>query len=184
MGQITESSRLGADTVKWLQEFAGVRAHKTTDPDATFDLSEIVGAAIEISRQWWEINTEELGARIRLQQSLQPGCQVRGSDETAFETAVNLIKHAADSLTQGGVISISTYVENEAGVLLVENDGPGLSEEERARLFEPDWTTGQKNDSPLAKSLSRLSRRNVEVSVESGSAGTLVLLFGLRLPIL
>jgi CheY-like chemotaxis protein len=162
--QILESSRLGSDTVKWLQEFAGVRAHKAPDPNASFDLSEIVGAAIEISRQWWEVNPEEHGARISLRQSLRPSCQVQGNDEEVFETTVNLIRHAVEALVHGGEIFIRTMIEGDRGVLRVENNSPDLSEKDRSRLLEQEWNF--EPTSPLANSLTRLSKQQIDVSIE------------------
>ena len=51
---------------------------------------------------------------------------------------VNLLKNAVEA---GKVVHVSASVQNGAAVLEVADDGPGLSEQVRAHLFEPFFST-------------------------------------------
>jgi signal transduction histidine kinase len=53
----------------------------------------------------------------------------------------NLLENAADALGHRGTIRLSATVEEGAVVVRVQDDGPGIPEELRARIFEPFFTT-------------------------------------------
>ncbi|MBI5116812.1 hypothetical protein HZA56_10090 [Candidatus Poribacteria bacterium] len=55
---------------------------------------------------------------------------------------LNIIQNSFEALQEkGSSLSIATFNENGHVVALLEDDGPGLSEDARARLFTPFFTT-------------------------------------------
>jgi two-component system, NtrC family, nitrogen regulation sensor histidine kinase NtrY len=55
---------------------------------------------------------------------------------------VNLVKNAEEAMaSSGGTVRVSTATENGKAVLRVADEGPGVPEEARSRLFEPYVTT-------------------------------------------
>jgi two-component system sensor histidine kinase HydH len=95
----------------------------------------------------------------------------------------NLLFNALDALPSGGRIDVSVQRDeaSAAAILRVEDDGPGLSDEVSARVFEPFVST---KDSGMGLGLS-ICRRIVEshdgeISVEHNGSGAT---FVVRLPL-
>ncbi len=57
------------------------------------------------------------------------------------EVLFNIIKNAAEAMTEGGSITISTRREKERARIDVKDDGPGISEEVMQNIFDPFFTT-------------------------------------------
>lgn len=58
-----------------------------------------------------------------------------------LQVMTNLINNSADALNSVGRISITTYFDKDNVSLSVEDNGPGISEENQKRLFEPFFST-------------------------------------------
>lgn len=139
--QIREGCRLGAETVRSLQEFARSRLDSATQQGRTFFLSRTVEKAVEMSASWWKSGPERDGITIGLKKDLDPACVVRGDENEIFEVAVNLIKNASEALPRGGTIAVKTYQDGHRAVLEVQDDGVGIKESDIGRIFEPFFTT-------------------------------------------
>jgi len=74
--------------------------------------------------------------RVRVTGSLAP-LTVEGSGEALATLADNLISNAIKFSPDGGVVHITLTREGENAVLDVIDDGPGVSIEDRERVFEP-----------------------------------------------
>ena len=57
------------------------------------------------------------------------------------QVLVNLIQNAVDASPEGGVIRVSVEQENDQLVVAVEDQGSGVPESERHKIFEPFYTT-------------------------------------------
>ncbi len=139
LDQILSTSNYAAQTVKRLNEFAGAIG---SEPVTTvFDLSETVLKAVETSQVWWKAIPERRGLSVNMMTDCRPGCVVHGRENELFEVAVNLIKNAAEALTVGGEISVSTHMDGDRVVLTVSDTGAGISIEDLNRIFDPFFTT-------------------------------------------
>jgi signal transduction histidine kinase len=58
--------------------------------------------------------------------------------------ALNLVRNAIEASPRGGVVEIALRVAGEEATLEVLDRGPGLSEDARARLFQPFFTTKER----------------------------------------
>ena len=139
--RILESAKFGADTVRRLQDFANVRTDDPQETIAVFDVSETVSNAAEMSRLWWRSNLEPSGAEIELKLDLTPGCMIIGKESEIFEVVVNLVKNAAEALSQRGVVIVSTKKHEDHIIMRVEDNGPGIPKEFLDKVFDPFWTT-------------------------------------------
>ncbi len=175
--RIAESSELGAETVRRLQDFGRVRAKSGDEDSQVFDLSETVEQAVRMSDPWWKTNPEREGIRIELQRHMEPGCTVMGNRYEMFGVALNLIKNAAEALPEGGAIGVSTCCENTHVVLRVTDSGIGIPKEDMVRVFEPFWTTKGYHGTGmgLATSFGVVKRHGGEIFLDSRErAGTTV----------
>lgn len=180
---VLESSRLGAETVRRLQSFAGIRDHSQRLEKGVFDLSDTVRQALEMSRNWWKSIPDKNGIEVSLDTKLHAGCFVQGEKNEMFEVVVNLIKNASEALPQGGAIDVTTHVEGDYVVLKVRDTGIGMSKETLKRLFNPFFTTKAAAGSGLGLASSRKIIEDVggEIFVESSKGkGTT---FTIRLPL-
>ncbi len=106
------------------------RASTASPTGTTVDLAEVVGAAVE---RWRGPAAEagqtvELGARARARVFADPGDLAHVLD--------NLIENALRYCPPGTHVSVGTADPDARGSLLVADDGPGIPEAERGRVFE------------------------------------------------
>jgi len=66
---------------------------------------------------------------------------LRGNPERLQQALLNLVINARDAMPRGGEISIRVELEAQQVVLSVRDTGDGMSEEVRAKLFTPFFTT-------------------------------------------
>lgn len=138
---ILTSCHFGAEIVRRLQDFARTRPETMVEGATTFDLSNLVEQAVEMSKPWWKSGPEKQGIRIRVTQDLVKGCLVTGKKSELFEVLVNLLKNAVEALPRGGHIGIQTQVQDDRVVLRVRDNGMGIPKNLIRKVFEPFFTT-------------------------------------------
>jgi len=182
LDQILETSRLGAETVQRLQEFAQVRQENAnTGREEIVDLSHVAQRAIEMSEPWWKTSPEKEGIKIALHTDLEPDCLIKGREGELFEVVLNLVKNASEALPHGGQIEIITRIEDDQVVLKVRDTGVGIAQKSFGKIFEPFWTSKgfQATGMGLASSLGIVKRNGGNITVhsetEAGSTFTVTL---------
>ncbi len=111
---------------------------------------------------------------------------VRLSDEDLRHVLLNLVLNARDALDTRGHIHITAEAAEAGGVrVCVSDDGPGVPEELRERIFQPFFTTkgadkGTGLGLPMARRL--LRRHDASIELEDPTDGTRGALFVLQLP--
>ena len=121
-------------------------------------LDSTVGDALSIVRQgegdqvldiWRPIQTAAHSAAPALAQA-GATLDVSGRDSELLvlgdaarleQLFLNLLLNAAEALARGGRATISTRREGDTVIVRVEDDGPGISEHVRDRIFEPLFST-------------------------------------------
>jgi len=104
---------------------------------ALTDLAEVARLAARNARAAFEgrdatLSSPEAGA---------PPVWVVGDEDSLVRALLNLLRNAAEAVTERGGASISVDVEGEWGVARVRDDGPGIDPALRDRIFEPFFTT-------------------------------------------
>jgi signal transduction histidine kinase len=59
------------------------------------------------------------------------------------QVLVNLIRNAIESKNRGARVSVKTWVDQDFAIFSVSDDGKGMTKEQKARVFEPFFTTRQ-----------------------------------------
>lgn len=88
---------------------------------------------------------------------------------------INIVKNALEAVEQGGTIIISTFTDNGAVVLKVQDTGRGIPEKILGKIGTPFVTT--KTDGTglgLAVCYSIAARHDAKIFIQSDSAGTSV----------
>lgn len=101
---------------------------------ASFAFSEAVGEAIRL------FTLTHVGA-VEVVASLDAEGTVRADRGQLQQVVLNLLQNAAEALPRGGRVEVRTLDEASRAILVVEDDGPGIPEDVRARIFDPFFTT-------------------------------------------
>ncbi len=72
-----------------------------------------------------------------------PDLEVSLDENQMLQVYSNLINNSVDALKSNGSILITTFADKQNAFLILEDDGPGITEENRKRLFEPFFSTKQ-----------------------------------------
>ena len=85
------------------------------------------------------------GARagaVKIETALAPGLPAVSGDRDLLGRALgNLVANALEAMPEGGTLAVRTRAADEGVALCVSDTGPGLTEEQRTRLFTPYYTT-------------------------------------------
>ncbi|MDZ7690333.1 MAG: ATP-binding protein [Balneolaceae bacterium] len=96
---------------------------------------------------------------------------VEGVDDELRRVIVNLIKNAFEAMPNGGVITVRCYTHKQSVFIEVIDDGVGIPEEDKSRIFVPNFSTKSSGtgtglqsareivESPPREHLVRLHRR-------------------------
>jgi signal transduction histidine kinase len=98
------------------------------------DLGEIVESALALYA----------AGAVPLERALEPSLPpVRADRDQVTQVLLNLLENARDAIgdKNGGLIRVRTRAQNGRIELEVADNGPGLSDEARAKLFTPYFTT-------------------------------------------
>lgn len=143
-----EESRLALETIDHEAARAGriVRDLLTLarKPDAErrgrINLNDVVGYIVGTRR--YALETHGIACLSALDPTLPP---VVGDRAQLEQVVLNLLNNAEQAIRSagehGGTIAIRTCAEGAAVVLEIEDDGPGIPDETRDRIWEPFWTT-------------------------------------------
>jgi signal transduction histidine kinase len=115
---------------------------------------------------------------ISLSLDIVPAVQIDADPEQLFRILLNLVRNAVEALAargRGGRVEISAKRQGDRTILDVSDDGPGIPESVRERLFQPFAGTSRPGGSGLglaiARDLARAHGGDIEL-VSTGENGT------------
>ncbi len=135
--QIAKSSMRATHTVNQLLALARAETTGRTLPTSQIDLADLVTEVIEDSVP------RALDKRIDLgyegPDHVPAECLMHGNPTLLRELVRNLVDNAINYTPAGGVVTVRVLVDRYSGVqvLQVEDNGPGIPEEERGLVLEP-----------------------------------------------
>jgi two-component system, cell cycle sensor histidine kinase and response regulator CckA len=119
---------------------------------------------------------------VRVRTAIEPGLRVRGDRGSAWSIVWNLAANAVEALSAGGTIELRLTSTRETALLVVEDDGPGMTQEQQQRAFEPYFTT-KPTGTGLGLALVKQAVNDVGGSVELKSEVGLGTRFTVELPL-
>ena len=120
-------------------------------------------AAVALARQTASLfgrDAEQRNIRMEFDQPREE-IFVRGSEEALGEVLSNLIVNAMEAQPKGGRVRVALSSDGERAEIRVDDDGPGISEELRGKIFQPYFTT---KPTGTGLGLSIVARRVAEMS--------------------
>jgi CheY-like chemotaxis protein len=127
-----------AATVRRIQTFA------RKSPAKEFELLDVAGLlndAVEITRTRWQNEARLRGLHYEVTMEAGCGLYTLGSASELREVFVNLIVNAVDAMPKGGKLQISCEREGARLRLLFSDNGTGMPEDVRQKIFDPFFST-------------------------------------------
>src|SRR6266403_4058607 len=138
---------------------------------ATCDASAVIEVVAAVLRH----EAERRGVALQLRLCMN-GARAAAAADAVSDIVSNLLVNALEATPRGGCVNIAAAAKNDSCVLTVEDSGPGISPEARAKLLQPFFTTKTQG---TGLGLAIVARRVAEVggkldwvSPASGGRGT------------
>ena len=138
---------------------------------------------MEITRTRWENEARLRGLEYAVHVKAERNCTTYGSASELREVFVNLIVNAVDAMPKGGNISIQCRRHENTLQLQFRDDGVGIPDDVREKIFEPFFSTKGAHGTGLGLSVSHsiIERHEGLISVTSEPATGTV--FTITLPL-
>jgi len=107
----------------------------------TFNLSEAIKGAVQTSTPTCRECTETRGIKIDLKTYLRSSSSIKGNFIRIKEAISNLINNAIEAMAESGDIYITTEDNNGDAHIYIQDNGTGIPDEVKARVFDPFFST-------------------------------------------
>lgn len=134
------------------------------------DLDAVLRAAVDGTRAAFQSS----GGRVELD-TVHP-LMVRGDADALRHLFVNLLLNASQALSAGGVARVEARRSEDAIIVSVVDDGPGIADENLSRVGQPFFTTragGTGLGLPIARQIAAAHGGTIEIARANGR-GTVV----------
>jgi CheY-like chemotaxis protein len=129
----------------------------------------------------WKDQSEAKDIYIEMREDLLDVPHVLGNSSQIKEAVVNLILNAVEAMPGGGDLCIRTYQDSDGVCVSVSDTGTGMDEDEKARIFDPYYTTKGEYGTGLGlaavQGIMRSHGGEVRVSSQKGKGSTFVVSF-------
>lgn len=162
---LSEVSRLDSTVTTTLQMARGSRF----DPGPV-DLRRPIAAAVHAARP----EIERRSATFHIQNMERP-LRVTGEADGLEQVFLNLLLNAAQALDAGGRVEVRVAETVDRIVISVIDDGMGITNEQRTRLFEPFYSTREEGTGlglPVAQRIVRMHDGEIVVESTPGTGTT------------
>jgi two-component system nitrogen regulation sensor histidine kinase NtrY len=118
-------------------------------------------------------------AKIKCELDLDPHLKMVPADTELLHRAIsNLVLNAMDAMPQGGTLSLRTRHESSRAIIEVADTGPGMTAEERERIFTPYYSNKAQGTGlglAIVQSVVSDHKGRVRVQGEPGEGTTFVI---------
>jgi PAS domain S-box-containing protein len=180
---IEKAVQQGAETVAGLQGFSRTVDDATGKSIEPLALKPLLEEVRNLTRFRWKDLPQKEGYTIDFTLEIEgsPVLQINGSD--LKEMLTNLIFNAVDAMPKGGHILLGVKQEEEKVLLVVQDNGIGLSKKDADHIFDPYFTTKGRGHAGLGLCIAKrfVARHGGSITVESikGAGSTFTIKFPL-----
>jgi PAS domain S-box-containing protein len=155
-----------AATVRRIQTFARKSAVKEFE---RVDVASLLNDAIEITRTRWQNEARVRGLEYDVKLETESEHYTYGSASELREVFVNLIVNAVDAMPRGGKLLVTCRRKDDRLQLHFADNGMGMPEDVRQKIFEPFFSTKGAHGTGLGLSVSYsiIERHSGSISVVS-----------------
>lgn len=144
-----------------------VKLESTAPPFSPVDVSDLA------RRICADVGLKKEMVTIRCQ--IEPSLVVSGDDALLQEAVMALLDNALRFGANGGTITLSLAYANRQAILSVQDEGPGIREEDLPFIFETFWRGDSSHSTPglglglsIARKIAQVHHGNVEVQSKIG----------------
>jgi nitrogen-specific signal transduction histidine kinase/FixJ family two-component response regulator len=155
----------------------GLKEFSVSSPNAThlkkISLNDTVQKTLPFLKS--AVRHHSLQLELSTANDPQKDIQVFADPQILQQIIFNLIINACQALKNPGIIKIKTNKKGDFGILVIEDDGPGIPEEIRDKIFEPFFTTkrdGEGTGLGLSFCKSMLEKMGGEIAFKTSEKGT------------
>lgn len=134
---IETTALVGARIVRRMQDY--LRADGAAAPSA--DVNAQLREAAELTRFWWRDHAEAHNLVIDVVKDFADVPPAQIAPAALRQVCVALILNAVEALPQGGLVTLRTERKDDRVIIVIADNGVGMTEETRARIGEPGLTT-------------------------------------------
>ena len=145
--KIHAAAQESAKVVSRLREF--YRHRDESEIFSPVSVNEIVQDAVSVTRPRWEDQALAAGVDISVRTELGDVPEFAANEAELREALANLIFNSIEAIRACGTIVIRTEVKDGGLVITVSDDGVGMTEEVRAKCFEPFYSATEAEGSGL-----------------------------------
>ncbi|MDX1429447.1 MAG: HAMP domain-containing sensor histidine kinase, partial [Rhodothermales bacterium] len=139
LSTIEQASLDGASLVRKIQQYIRQERQRDFEP---VDLRRIIEDSVALTKPYWYNEPRTQGIQIDVRMSFSAVPNIMGAPSELRDVFVNLILNAVQAMPQGGTITVTAATaEGDRAVVIVEDNGTGMTDRVRARIFEPLFTT-------------------------------------------
>ena len=155
-----------AATVRRIQTFARKSPVKEFE---MLDVRTLLHDAVEITRTRWQNEARLRGLEYDVQLAAETGINTYGSASELREVFVNLIVNAVDAMPRGGQLHITGRSSDGRLQLQFSDNGTGMAEDVKQKIFEPFFSTKGAHGTGLGLSVSYsiIERHEGSICVDS-----------------
>lgn len=167
------AARDAAEIVRKLKEIGKPVDRSRYKP---IELSSLVESVLDAALPAWQKHEKK---QIDLATEMDTGCIIEGDATEIREAVANILLNAIQAVGDHGKISVSVHQAENQAVLTVADNGVGMDEETKERMFDPFFTTRGSEGTGLGMSMVAIiaMKHRGTVGVESSEGqGTVVTL--------
>ncbi|RKD32347.1 hybrid sensor histidine kinase/response regulator [Thermohalobacter berrensis] len=133
------------------------------------NLNSIVENVIEMAKPKWKNDYESKGAKLEIIKRLNSKRCIYCNEHEIREALLNIVLNAMDAMENGGKLTIITYDKDDKAYLHIEDNGIGMEDKVKEKIFEPYYSTKEARGTGLGLSITQniINEYNGNISVES-----------------
>lgn len=166
---IERAAKNGAEIVDKIQQFSKTKPEN--EGTIPVDMFDVINEAVEFTMPRWKNEAQLKGIEYEVATNnlVASRYYVKCNPSELREVVVNIINNSIDAMPDGGKIEFSAKIDNESVILSVSDNGIGIKEDIKDKIFDPFFSTKDVKRSGLGMSVvhSIVKRYNGVISIDS-----------------
>ena len=166
---IERAAKDGAEIVDKIQQFSKTKPEN--EGTISVDMFDVINEAVEFTMPRWKSEAQLKGIEYEVATNnlVASRYYVKCNPSELREVVVNIINNSIDAMPNGGKIEFSAKVDNGSVILSISDNGIGIKEDIKDKIFDPFFSTKDVKRSGLGMSVvhSIVKRYNGVISIDS-----------------
>jgi PAS domain S-box-containing protein len=166
---IERAAKDGAEIVDKIQQFSKTKPEN--ENIIHVDVFDIINEALEFTMPRWKSEAQLKGIEYEVVTNnlVASKYYIKCNPSELREVIVNIVNNSIDAMPDGGKIEFSAKLDNESMILSISDNGMGIKEELRDKVFDPFFSTKDVKRSGLGMSVvhSIVKRYGGVISIDS-----------------